>query len=90
MNDPMHTTKTRLTWIPAAHGMLDFYVAECGPYDFEIRSTQNTGYLLRMYRVRSEHSPRLVWARNGYGLEDAMERAERLADEYVPVITSRP
>jgi hypothetical protein len=87
MNDPMYTTETRLTWIQTSHGMLDVYAAECGPYDFEIRSTRNTGYLLRMYRVRSENSPLLVWERDGYGLEDAVERAERLADEHVPVIT---
>jgi hypothetical protein len=31
MNDPMHTIETRLTWIQTAHGMLDVYVAECGP-----------------------------------------------------------
>ena len=67
--------------------LLDVYVAECGPYEFEIRSTRNTGYRLRMYRVRSEHSPLLVWERDEYGLEEAMERAERLADEHVPVIT---
>ena len=82
----MQTTETRLTWSQTAHGMLDVYVAECGPYDFEIRSTRNAGYRLRMYRVRSENSPLLVWERDGYGLEDAMERAERLADEHVPAI----
>ena len=83
----MQTAETRLTWTQTAHGMLDIYVAECGRYDFEIRSTRNTGFLLRMYRVRSENSPLLVWRRHDYGLEDAMERAERLADEHVPVIT---
>jgi hypothetical protein len=67
--------------------MLDVYVSECGAYDFEIRSTRSDGYLLRMYRVRSENSPPLVWERDGYGLEDAVERAVRLADEHVPVIT---
>jgi hypothetical protein len=67
--------------------MLEAYVAECGPYDFEIRSTRNNGYLLRMYRVRSEDSPLLVWERDGFGLEDAVERAGRLADEHVPAIT---
>jgi hypothetical protein len=82
----MQTTE-RLSWTQTAHGMPDVYLAECGPYDFEIRSTQNTGYLLRMYRVRPEHTPRLVWGRDDYGLEGAMERAERLADEHVPVIT---
>jgi hypothetical protein len=87
MNDPMHTIKTRLPWIQTAHGMLDVYVSECGPYGFEIRSTRNTGYLLRMYRVRSQNSPRLVWERDDCGLEDARERAERLADEHGPVIT---
>jgi hypothetical protein len=81
------TTEPCLTWTQTAHGMLDVYVAECGPYDFEIRSMRNTGYLLRMYRVRSEHSPLLVWERDGYGLEDAMERAERLADAHAPLIT---
>jgi hypothetical protein len=80
-------TETRFTWVQTAHGMLDVYAAQCGPYDFEIRSTRNNGYLLRMYRVRSENSPLLVWERDGYGLGDAMDRAERLADEHVPAIT---
>jgi hypothetical protein len=40
-----------------------------------------------MYRVGPENLPVLVWERDGYGLEDTLERAGRLADEHVPVIT---
>lgn len=40
-----------------------------------------------MYRVRSENAPRLVWERDDYGLEDAMEGAERPTDGHVPAIT---
>jgi hypothetical protein len=82
------TTDTRLTWIQTVHGMLDVYVAECGPYDFEIRTTPNMGYLLRMWEIRPEDSPLLFWERDGYGLEDAKERAERLAAQHVPAILS--
>jgi hypothetical protein len=82
----MPATETRLTWTQTAHGMLDAYVAECGPYGFEIRSARNTGYLLRMWQIRSENSPLLVWEPDDYGLEDAMERAEGLADQHVPIM----
>lgn len=39
----MQTTEPRLTWSQAAYSMLDVYVAECGPYDFEVRSTHSNG-----------------------------------------------
>ena len=86
MNDPMCTTKTRLTWTQTAHGMLDVYVAECGPYGFEIRSRLGHRYLLRMWQIRPEDSPLLFWERDGYGLGDAQARAQRLADQHVPAI----
>jgi hypothetical protein len=82
----MQTTETRLTWVQTAHGMLDLYVAECGPYDFEIRSTPRRGYLLRMWQIRSEDSPLPWWETDGYSLQEAKERAERLADQHAPVI----
>jgi hypothetical protein len=75
----MQTTETRLTWTQTAHGMLDVYVAECGPYDFEIRTTLDHGYLLRMWQIRPEDSPLLFWEQDGYSLAEAQARAERLA-----------
>jgi hypothetical protein len=80
------TTDTRLTWIQTAHGMLDIYVAESGLYDFEIRSTPNVGYRLRMWQIRPEDSPLLFWEMDGYSLEEAQARAERLAARQVPAI----
>jgi hypothetical protein len=81
------TTETRLTWIQTTHGMLDVHFAECGPYDFEIRATPGAGYLLRMYQIRPQDSPLLLWSMDGYSLDEAKDRAERLADQHVPVIT---
>jgi hypothetical protein len=89
-NFMMASTETGLTWTQTAHGMLDVYVAECGPYDFEIRTTPNMGYLLRMWQIRPEDSPLLFWERDGYSLAEAQVRAERLADHHVPAILTEP
>jgi hypothetical protein len=82
----MPTTETRLTWTQTAHGMLDVYVADCGPYDFEIRTTPNMGYQLRMWQIRPEDLPLSFWEMGGYSLEEAQARAERLAARHVPAI----
>ena len=87
----MHTTEARLTWIQTAHGMLDVYVAECGPYDFEIRTTPDRGFLLRMWQIRPEDSPLLFWEMDGYTLAEAQDRAARLAAQHVPaILTEQP
>ena len=83
----MNATDTRLTWTQTAHGMLDVYVAECGPYRFDIcRMPDDTGYVLQMWQLRPEDWPLLVWELDGYSLDEAKARAERLADQHVPVI----
>jgi hypothetical protein len=82
----MPTTQTRLTWIQTAPEPVDVYFAECGTFDFEIRATPDMGYLLRMYQIRPEDSPILFWAMDGYRLDEAKARAERLANQHVPVI----
>ena len=83
---PMPTPKTRLVWIQIAPEPGDVYVAECGPYDFEIRATSHRGYLLRMWQIRPEDSPLLFWEKDGYSLEEAEGRAARLAHRHVPAI----
>jgi hypothetical protein len=75
-----------LTWTQTAHGMLDVYVAECGAYEFEIRSTPNRGYQLRMWQIRPEDSPLLFWQMDGYSLDEAQTRAAQLAAPRVPPI----
>jgi hypothetical protein len=65
----MSTAETRLTWIQTAPEPGDAYVAECGPYDFEIRATAGMGYRLRMWEIRPEDSPLLFWEMNGYSPE---------------------
>jgi hypothetical protein len=46
----------------------------------------NTGYALQMWRLRPEDWPLLVWEMDGYSLDEAKARAERLADQHVPAI----
>ena len=46
-----------------------------------------TGYLLQMWQTRPEDWARVVWEMDGFSLEEAKERAERLADQHVPAIT---
>ena len=82
----MPTTETRLTWIQTAPEPSGVYFAECGPYNFEIRATPHRGYLLRMYQIRPEGSALLFWENGDYSLDEAKARAERLANQHVPVI----
>jgi hypothetical protein len=81
----MQTTE-RLTWRQDAPEPADVYTAECGRYEFQIRNMPNMGYLLRMWEIRPEDSPILFWEMDGYSLQEAQARAERLADQHVPVI----
>jgi hypothetical protein len=83
----MPAPETRLTWIQTAPAPLDVYVAACGPYDFEICATPDMGYRLRMWQIRPEDSPLLFWENDGYSLDEAKERAERLATGHVPAIS---
>ena len=85
----MQTTENRLTWVQLAPEPADVHFAECGMFDFEIRATPGMGYLLRIYQIRSEDSPLLWWAMDGYSLDEAKERAERLANKHVPVIVGQ-
>jgi hypothetical protein len=82
----MSPDETPLCWNQTVRGELEAYVAECGPYGFEIRTTPDRGYLLRMWQIRSEDSPLLFWEDEGYTLKQAQARAEQLAAQHVPVI----
>jgi hypothetical protein len=83
----MPAPETRLTWTPTAQDEVEVHIAECGPYAFEIcTSAATNGYLLRMWQSRPEDHAILFWERDGYSLEEAKERAERLANQRVPVI----
>ena len=83
----MPGTEPRLVWIQQAPEPGGLYVAGCGLYTFEICKTSEAGYLLQMWQLRPEDWPLVVWEMDGYSLEEAKERAERLADQHVPPIT---
>lgn len=76
----------RLTWTKAVPAPAEMHVTEAGMYVFEITATHDRGYLLQMWQTRPEDWPLLVWEMDGYGLNEAKGRAERLADQHVPVI----
>jgi hypothetical protein len=82
MNEP------RLTWIQQTPAPDGTHVAECGLYAFEISrgKAPDTGHVLQVWQTRPEDWPLLVWEMDGFSLEEAKARAERLADERVPVI----
>lgn len=83
----MPSTETRLTWTPTAPDEVEVHTGECGSFAFEIcTSAATNGYLLRMWRIRPEDSAILFWENDGYSLEEAKDRAERLADQHVPSI----
>ena len=65
----MSISETRLTWTQLTPEPADVHFAECGIFDFEIGATPDMGYLLRMYQIRSEDSPLLWWAMDGYSLD---------------------
>ena len=81
-------TPNRLTWIQQAPALGDMYASSLGPYIFEISRAPDpgTGYLLQMWQTRPEDWALVVWEMDGYSLEEAKERAERLANERVPFI----
>jgi hypothetical protein len=83
----MPSTEPRLVWIQQAPEPGGPYFAECGPYRFEIcRMPDDTVYALQMWQLRPEDWPLVVWEMDGYSLEEAKDKAERLADQHVPVI----
>ncbi|MBV9997680.1 MAG: hypothetical protein JO015_01070 [Verrucomicrobia bacterium] len=81
-------TETRLTWTKAVPEPAELHVAECGMYVFEISRSTDQGYVLQMWQTRPEDWPLLVWEMDGFSLDEAKGRAERLADQHVPVILS--
>jgi hypothetical protein len=86
----MSAPESRLIWIQTAPEPSDVYMAKCGKDEFELRATADMGYWLRMWEIRPEDSPLLFWEMDGYSLDEAKERAERLADQHVPVILTGP
>jgi hypothetical protein len=83
----MQITEPRLTWLQAAPKPIGLYYTECGRYTFEVCRTSDAGHTLQMWEIRNEDSPMLVWEMDGFSLDEAKERAERLANQHVPVIT---
>jgi hypothetical protein len=81
----MRTTE-RLTWVPTAPAPDDAYFASLGAYTFEIGKSHapDVGYVLELWQVRPEDTPLVVWAIDGFSLEEVKARAECLADERVP------
>lgn len=63
------------------------YFAELGLYTFEISNTPDQGYALEMWQTCSEDWPLLVWEMDGFSLQEAKGRAERLVAQHIPVIT---
>jgi hypothetical protein len=83
----MPSAEARLVWVQHAPEPGGLYFAECGPYSFEIcRMPDDTDYVLQMGQLRPEDWPLLFWEIDGYSLDEAKGRAERLADQHVPVI----
>jgi hypothetical protein len=77
----------QLVWSQTAPEPGDMHAAEWGPYSFEVcRMPDNTGYVLQIGQIRPEDWPLVVWEMDGYSLGEAKARAERLADQHVPVI----
>jgi hypothetical protein len=69
----MPAGESRLTWTQTVPKPLDVYVANCGPHDFEIHAEHglpaaDVADPPRGFALRS-------WENDGYGLEDAKERA---------------
>ena len=82
----MPTSNPRLTWTQMASEPDDMHSASLGQYGFEISATTDNGFLLQVWQLRPEDWPLVVWEMDGYSLDEAKERAERLADQRVPVI----
>jgi hypothetical protein len=83
----MQITEARLTWFQVAPKPISLFYAECGRFTFEICKTSDAGYVLQMYQTRPEDWPLLVWEMDGFSLDEAKDRAERLTDQHVPAIT---
>ena len=85
----MPTNDPRLTWVQQAPEPHNMHAASLGQYVFEISKAPEpgTGYLLQMWQTRSEDWPLVVWEMDGFSLDEAKARAERLADQHVPAIT---
>ena len=80
-------TASRLTWIRAAPKPAELHFADCGPFSFEIIRTHGSGYRLQVWRYPLNGAPLLWWEREGFSLEEAKAKADRLADHHVAAIT---
>lgn len=77
----------RLTWTQTAPEPGGMHLACLGMYTFEIsRAPGDAAHALKMWQQRPEDWPLLVWAMDGFSLDEAKARAETLAAERVPVI----
>jgi hypothetical protein len=84
VNDARHRTPISLD--PAAPEPGGLYVAECGPYSFDIcRMLDDTGYALQVWQLRPEDWPLVVWELDSFSLEETKDRAKHLAAQHVPV-----
>lgn len=78
-------TTEKLTWIRTAPEPGSMYLAECGVYVFEIsKAPGDATYALELWQQRSKDRPLQVWGLDGFTLDDAKAKAERLAAERVP------
>ena len=82
----LNTTEPRLVWFQVAPKPISLFYAECGRYTFEICKTSDAGHVLQMWQLRPEDWPLVVWGMDGFSVEEAKARAERLANQHVPVI----
>ena len=62
--------------------------ASLGAYSFEIHRSADPAacHLLQVWQLRPEDWPLVIWEMDGFTLAGAKDKAERLADERVPVI----
>ncbi|MBW0000235.1 MAG: hypothetical protein JO015_14125 [Verrucomicrobia bacterium] len=84
----MSTTEPRLTWTKAVPEPAELHAAECAQYVFEISAAlePGRGYLLHVWHTCPVDWPLGVWEMDGFSLDEAKQRAERLANERVPFI----
>ena len=83
----MPATKSRFIWPQTSPKSLHVHVAACDPCNVKICASPNKCYLLRKWQIRLGGNPLLFWKDDGYSLEKAQARAERPADQRLPLIS---
>jgi hypothetical protein len=74
----------QLTWNRSDQGGLPVYTTSAAGYDFEINSTAELGWRLRMWQLRRGNRRILLWDKSGYTLEEAKWTAHQLLGTYIP------